>query len=199
MGSSLPIYVLVAATLLALALLLFRLCQSRSRGGGALGSLGGKQSGRVVLIGPSGGGKTALLHQVMRGKAPATVTSLTAGSIRGKPFRRAAEAGSVPSVCLWDYPGHPQLLSGAIEAAGRAAGVVFVVDGSAAYDSKPGNHWRAAAECVRGGSSMHGWLQGYLRGSVPRIRWATSLFVWSNQSAHQSAHKITSHPPQHSV
>lgn len=114
---------LVVAALLLLLLLLARRGAASRGGVGATPTTGtSRLRDTVVLVGPPDAGKTVLLHQIMRGRTPATVMSLVEGSLRGKPVRSAADSPSgTPALTLVDLPGHPQLKR-CVRAGGRGGG-----------------------------------------------------------------------------
>ena len=90
----------------------------------------------MLILGPSGAGKTALFHRLTEGAVPGTVTSLEANRAEGWPVPGAGRA-----VRLVAWPGHPKLRAGLAALLPSAAGVVFLVDGT---DFNP--HLRVTAE-----------------------------------------------------
>lgn len=81
---------------------------------------------------------------------PQTVSSVKVGTLRG-PLH-GAQGGAV--VTIADVPGHAQLSRELLNRAASAAGIVFVVDASAPYDSTAKvDHFKAASVCVCGPSS----------------------------------------------
>ena len=118
----------IGVLLLAVLLLVVWWCRSPSgRNNRPSRKTGDAPSGGVVLMGPSGGGKTALLHALLHGVVPPTLPSTTECSGRGVLV--GAPPGSAP-VALLDAPGHAALLPAAVAAGSAASAVVFVVDAS---------------------------------------------------------------------
>lgn len=82
----------------------------------------------MLIIGPTGAGKTALFQRLATGKTGSTVMSLEPNIedrwlIRGK--------GSIEKIVrLVAWPGHPKLRAGLVTELAKAASIVFVVDGT---------------------------------------------------------------------
>uniref|UniRef100_A0A7S1U4H8 Signal recognition particle receptor subunit beta n=1 Tax=Phaeomonas parva TaxID=124430 RepID=A0A7S1U4H8_9STRA len=90
--------------------------------GGVLGGGGGKRrrgKHAVLLVGPSGAGKTCMFHKLLRDEVPETLTSM----------KEAAE--KLPSgKQLVDFPGHIRLRANLDAWIDQAAALVLVLDAS---------------------------------------------------------------------
>jgi signal recognition particle receptor subunit beta len=92
--------------------------------------LSGPKGNLILLVGPCDAGKTTLFHQLHEGSTHlGTVASMQANEAVGPlASETAAGVASARPVQLVDVPGHPRVRGQAERYAGRAAGVVFVVD-----------------------------------------------------------------------
>ncbi|CAM9742330.1 unnamed protein product [Choristocarpus tenellus] len=127
---SFPALVLVQETLpsstsrgLFLGMVLLLLIYSISRRCGK-GMARGSRSG-VLLLGPCGSGKTAMVHRLCHNRLVSTVTSMQAGRFE---YRADPSTGASPFSPLVDYPGHERLRGGVAEELTRVERVVFVLD-----------------------------------------------------------------------
>jgi len=136
-----------AAALLGLAVLVLLLLLSSAR---ALASPRARaQRSTVLVCGPPGGGKSALAHALLFGRAPETISGLSENELRGPLRARAGEFGEPPApgapgqpvVTLVDFPGAALLRRPLLRRAERAGAVCLVVD--AAGDAA---HLAAAAD-----------------------------------------------------
>lgn len=95
--------------------------------GGALDDdkVGRRRHELCLFVGPSGGGKTALFHQLCHAWAAASVPSMKAGAATA-----AAGAGG-KQVPVVDYPGHERLRRGLKAYVMRTAVLVVVIDAAA--------------------------------------------------------------------
>ncbi|KAI3424957.1 hypothetical protein D9Q98_008338 [Chlorella vulgaris] len=115
-ATTMTMLVVLAATLLAFALLKVW--------------LSGSKGNTVLLVGPCDAGKTTLLHQLCDGSTHlGSVASMVPTEADGQlASEKAGGATSARPVQLVDIPGHPRVRGQVERYAGRAAGVVFVVD-----------------------------------------------------------------------
>ncbi|CAM6091891.1 unnamed protein product [Calypogeia fissa] len=94
-------------------------------------TLGGKKRDTILLLGLSGGGKTALYYQLRDGSThQGTVTSMEPNEGRFILHSEAEQqkGKKIKPVHLVDVPGHPRLKPKIDEFLPQASGIVFVVD-----------------------------------------------------------------------
>jgi GTPase SAR1 family protein len=83
----------------------------------------------VVLLGPSGGGKTVILHQLCSSKIVDSLPSMA-------PSYNQVRFDDGGSVQLVDFPGHERLQASMFEHVKGAKGIVFVLDATATKSVK---------------------------------------------------------------
>lgn len=147
--------VTIVATIAALAIAAYVLCArgSKQRGGGSRAAPSARVRARTVLLaGPPGSGKTALVHRLAFGARVESVAGARELALH-TPLHAshgAAAAAQAP-LTLVDYPGIGQLRAALLRAAHGSGAIVVVLDatGNATHDA-------LAAECV-GGRGNGAW------------------------------------------
>ena len=117
--------ILVAAAVVV-ATVVFLFSRSSSGGSSDLASIAAPTQQKVegvTLIGCSGSGKTAILHQISSGTVPATVPSMV-------PAYHTVKIPGGKRVQVVDVPGHERLRVSLLQHVKSARGVVLVVDPS---------------------------------------------------------------------
>lgn len=114
----------VVCAVLVITVLTFIFIQKSGGVGSGRGSA--KRKG-VLVLGPCGSGKTAMMLKLCHDRIVPTVTSMQSSRY---VFRLDRSVPNSPSTTLVDYPGHERLRGSISEELRTAERVVFVLDGS---------------------------------------------------------------------
>ena len=89
--------------------------------------------GAILFCGPTGSGKTALLHQLAFGVAPVSLSSIHPIAIH-KHLHRDEGSLDRPKYKLMDCPGASQFRKNCIRLAGECSAIVLVIDATGGLD-----------------------------------------------------------------
>eukprot|EP00613_Pedinella_sp_CCMP2098_P071614 CAMPEP_0171913926 /NCGR_PEP_ID=MMETSP0993-20121228/12176_1 /TAXON_ID=483369 /ORGANISM="non described non described, Strain CCMP2098" /LENGTH=286 /DNA_ID=CAMNT_0012548107 /DNA_START=28 /DNA_END=888 /DNA_ORIENTATION=- len=88
----------------------------------------------VVLLGPSGGGKTVILHKLCSAKTVDTLPSMMPS------YNQVVVGDSGSKIQVVDFPGHERLRASMLQHVKSAKGVVFVLDATSVRAIKQAAH-----------------------------------------------------------